>query len=492
MNDKSNINLENKISFLEAKIKILEEENKVFSDKAEQTFLINIIMEELQLIDKETELLDSLLERISILTSIPYCSYYELEGHCLLFKNCYASFSQEQVATHQIILNSEELKEIRNGYAIFNFKNRLSLLLKKYTGYKNLFLENVLLITTVLPNNKFGVFLFAVERCDSEILESFIMLLNHVVDIYLEKVGKLKLEDDLRQLNSELENLVEERTSKLKLSEEKFRQLFEYAGDGIFLWEVNSMDLTIKKCLAVNTQACFQLGYSKDELMSLTPKDFNVNKLDSTIKSILKSPKKNERFFFESEHIKKDGTTFPVEITSRFFKIDNKEMLLSVARDISLRKKEEENRKKIELELQQAHKMESLGTLAGGIAHDFNNLLAGISGSSSLIRLNKSLDNEVYKYLDRIDQCVKNSKELIEQILHFSRKSDSEIKNINLVKTVKEELKLIRASLPSSINIDLKFKNNSVNVNIDESNLSQILMNLCVKLLILWIIKVQY
>ena len=133
--------------------------------------------------------------------------------------------------------------------------------------------------------------------------------------------------------------------------------------------------------------------------------------------------------------------------------------------------------KQLESKLLQSYKMEAIGTLAGGIAHDFNNILAAVIGYSDLaltMTKNEHLQNTLIKVRKAADRAA----ELVKQILTFSRQTDQEVKPLLIKLVVKEALKLIRASIPSSIHIEQSLTTDSY-VMADPTQVHQIIMNLC-------------
>ncbi len=136
-------------------------------------------------------------------------------------------------------------------------------------------------------------------------------------------------------------------------------------------------------------------------------------------------------------------------------------------------------RKQLETRLRQSQKMEAIGTLAGGIAHDFNNILAAIIGNTELLQYQENIIGPERKKLDNIYAASQRAKDLVGQILLFSRKSEQECKPVALRVIVKETLKLLKASLPSTIEIRLLMTDESIQVLADPTQIHQILMNLC-------------
>lgn len=151
----------------------------------------------------------------------------------------------------------------------------------------------------------------------------------------------------------------------------------------------------------------------------------------------------------------------------------------SFSRDITESKKAEEEKKRLQAQLIQSQKMEAIGTLAGGIAHDFNNILGAILGYADMAREIASHDPLMSKYLDRIDQAGNRASDLVKQILAFSRQVES--KRISLVPAylVREAIKLLRPSLPSTILIKQNFDTSVWPIIADSTQVHQILINLC-------------
>ncbi len=138
-----------------------------------------------------------------------------------------------------------------------------------------------------------------------------------------------------------------------------------------------------------------------------------------------------------------------------------------------------EEREKLKAKLQHAQKMDSIGTLAGGIAHDFNNILSAIIGYADIALVDVPTKTSLYDNLQKILQAGDRAKDLVKQILAFSRQSELESKPIQIQPIVREVLKLLRASLPSTIEIRQDIQSDST-IMADSTQIHQVLMNLCV------------
>ncbi len=152
---------------------------------------------------------------------------------------------------------------------------------------------------------------------------------------------------------------------------------------------------------------------------------------------------------------------------------------LALKEDITERKRSEALKTHLESQLRQAQKMEGLGTLAGGIAHDFNNILGAIAGYNELARLDSQDRPEILESLEQIGKASVRAKDLVQQILAFSRQTKQERKPVRLQTIVKESLKLLRSTLPATIEILPEFPEEALVVMADPIQIHQVTMNLC-------------
>ena len=152
--------------------------------------------------------------------------------------------------------------------------------------------------------------------------------------------------------------------------------------------------------------------------------------------------------------------------------------VVMVVQDITAAKRAEEEKARLEEHLRQAQKMEAIGTLAGGIAHDFNNMLAVILGNAELA-LDDITDNDgPRRNIEQIVKASKRARDLVKQILTFSRKSEAGRNPLKLTPLIKETHKLLRGTLPSTIHMELDIRTASDTVAADPSQIQQVLMNL--------------
>jgi len=144
---------------------------------------------------------------------------------------------------------------------------------------------------------------------------------------------------------------------------------------------------------------------------------------------------------------------------------------ISISRDIT-------NEVNLEHQLRQAQKMEAIGTLAGGVAHDFNNILAAIMGYAEMALEDTPEGETIHRNMKKLLYAANRAKDLIRQILDFSRQSEQEKRTMSLCPLIKETVQLLRASLPSTISISHHFDVSSDGIQCDPTQIHQLLMNL--------------
>ncbi len=178
---------------------------------------------------------------------------------------------------------------------------------------------------------------------------------------------------------------------------------------------------------------------------------------------------------------RRDGTSVTVETNSHFYFDDNGNVagIEGTLRDITERKRAEEDRGKLESQLIQAQKMEAIGTLAGGIAHDFNNILSGIMGYSELSLKAVQDQPKVRQNMEQVLKAAERAKELVQQILAFSRKAAQEKKPVALSAVTGEVVRFMRASLPTTIEINPRIEDTADVILADPTQMHQVLMNIC-------------
>lgn len=184
----------------------------------------------------------------------------------------------------------------------------------------------------------------------------------------------------------------------------------------------------------------------------------------------------------EGECTRHDGRQVVVAWTFKpIFKGAQQDMqeILCIGNDVTELKKAADANRTLEIQLQQAQKMEAIGTLAGGIAHDFNNILTAIIGYAEIAKLRLPGESRARESLEEVLRASDRAKDLVGQILSFSRQGQQQLLPAQIGPIVKEALKLLRASLPSTIEINQNIDPDAGVVKADPTQIHQVLMNLC-------------
>jgi PAS domain S-box-containing protein len=260
---------------------------------------------------------------------------------------------------------------------------------------------------------------------------------------------------------------------KLKESEARFRQMFEHNGSVTLV-----VDPEKREIVSANNAAATFYGYSPEDLIGKPLAEINMNEPEDTEQDLNRALGEDLNYF-NFRHRLANGELRDVEVYSTPVVIDGKTRLLSTIHDITERKRAEKARIAMETQLRQSQKMEALGTLAGGIAHDFNNLLATILGNVVLGRQDMADNPEALLSLEEINKAAERARNLVQQILTFSRKRANQQVNQKLRPVLEEALKLLRSTLPSGIDLVAEFTDAPLTVCADANQIEQFLMNLC-------------
>ncbi len=174
-----------------------------------------------------------------------------------------------------------------------------------------------------------------------------------------------------------------------------------------------------------------------------------------------------------------DGITREINVYPIFDEAGEVVMITEHIRDITERKRAVEEKEKLKAQLHQAERMEAIGTLAGGIAHDFNNILAAIIGYTELAKTHMPEESQAEANLDEVLKAGNRAKDLVKQMLTFSRQRKAEPRPLEINSVIKETIKLLRASIPTTIEIRKNIAKEASKVMADPTQIHQVLMNLC-------------
>ncbi|MBF0287631.1 MAG: response regulator [SAR324 cluster bacterium] len=291
-----------------------------------------------------------------------------------------------------------------------------------------------------------------------------------------------RLESELEKYRKHLGEVAEQHSPELQVNNPKIqKEIIERERIGALAAAVEQLDeiviITDPEGVILYVNAAFEkvTGYSYEETIGQNPR-------------ILKSEKHEEGFYQEmwaelsqgkiwKGHLvnkRKDGTLYEEDMT--IVPIYDKEGTLTnyvgIKRDVTYEVQ-------LENKLRSSQKMEAIGTLAGGIAHDFNNILFAISSYATMGKKKTPADSRNKHYFEQIFNASSRAKDLIQQILTFSRQHEQQFQPVDITPLVKESMKLMRASLPTTIEINHKLEAQNTTLFADPTQIHQIIVNLC-------------
>ncbi|BAI80262.1 conserved hypothetical protein [Deferribacter desulfuricans SSM1] len=263
---------------------------------------------------------------------------------------------------------------------------------------------------------------------------------------------------------------------KLRKSEEKFRVAFYTSPDAV---NINRLEDGLY--VSLNKGFTDITGYTEEEVIGKTSKELNIWYDYKDREYLTKQLKENGIVRnYESRFRIKDGSIKYGLMSACIIEISGEKYILSITRDITDYKKAIEEKEKLQQQLFQAQRLESIGRLAGGIAHDFNNMLSIIYSYIQLAQMHLDEKSQVYSYINEIFRASERATDLVKQLLAFARKMPAQPKIINVNEIIFNMLKMLKRVIPESIELKFEPVDNNCFVKIDEVQLEQIITNLCV------------
>jgi PAS domain S-box-containing protein len=262
----------------------------------------------------------------------------------------------------------------------------------------------------------------------------------------------------------------------LRASEAQYRAIFNATTDALML---RSADFRI-----VDVNAAYEAmsGYSRAEVVGRASLTFSAEANTASRRALHERSLAGEAVRFEVEGRRKDGGTFITEVRAVPISHGGRPHVLQIAQDITERKRAEAEREALEAQLRQSQKMEAIGQLSGGIAHDFNNILQGILGNLVLAgeRQAELGDERLGRYLARAEQSAQRARDLIRQMLTFSRGQSGERRAVAPAVLAQDALRLLRPTLPATIALETQLDEHLPAALVDPVQLEQVLLNLCI------------
>ncbi|MDP1676458.1 MAG: response regulator [Bacteroidota bacterium] len=281
------------------------------------------------------------------------------------------------------------------------------------------------------------------------------------------------------ELNHALENLKQDIAKRKQAEQELLRLRFgiERSTDAIFVTD----HLGVIQFINPAFEQIY--GYNSHEAVGQTPRILKSDKNSLSYYTQLWNRLLSKKAFTsEIVNKTKDGRLIFVEISNNpiLDEQDNIIGFMGIHRDITLRKQSEEKEKNLESQLNQAQKLESIGTLASGIAHDFNSILSIILGHSTLLHLFKEDPQKLSQSIEAITKASQRGISLVKQLLTFARKSDALFETVYINDIIKEINKLLLDTINKTIVISTSLQLDLPAINADVTQIHQVLLNLCV------------
>lgn len=257
--------------------------------------------------------------------------------------------------------------------------------------------------------------------------------------------------------------------------DDRYKTMLESIQDGVFIVLDNKLQYA-------NEALARMIGYTPDEI---TGRDFNDFIAPEYLDFVNERYKRriagyDEVNQYDTALLHKNGEDrILVTFHTGIMDYQGQKAGTGTVKDISELKKTEQEKNELTSRLQQSQKMEAIGTLAGGIAHDFNNILGAILGFTELSLMKINHKDPIKGHLEQIMTAGARAKELVQQILSFSRRGEQHFKPTNLAELVDEAMNLIRASLPSTIEIKIYIQDSNIYVPAESTKIHQVIMNLC-------------
>jgi len=262
----------------------------------------------------------------------------------------------------------------------------------------------------------------------------------------------------------------------LRASEEQYRAVFNASADALVLWNSRS------ERVDVNPAYERMYGYSRDEVLA----GARARELDAGHRhlqaQIIDRTLVGETFHGELETIRRSGERFPIEVRTIPIQHRGEPHVLAMIRDLTESRRVERERVQLEAQLRQAQKMEAIGQLTGGIAHDFNNLLTSIMGYVTLAGGRDAAlgDDRLAGYLAQAQRSCERARDLILQMLMFSRGHRGSPRAVSLASVVQGALSTLEAGMPDTLEFNVQVDESAGPVHADPAQVEQVLLNLCI------------
>ncbi len=276
-----------------------------------------------------------------------------------------------------------------------------------------------------------------------------------------------------------LQDVTERKKNEDKINEQQllFETMFNTISEGAIITNLN------REIILANKGMETTFGYKSDDIIGKSTQILYAdnNRYKQTGKDVFNKESLSSDKQYIEYYKHKDNRVFPGETFGAKLFDNNGNWIgnIGIMRDISERKQAEKEKEKLWDQLKQAQKMEAIGTLAGGIAHDFNNILGVIMGYTELTMEDHADNQEIIYNLKSVMNASMRAKDMVGQILAFSRKSDQKMEPVHVSRLIKEVITFLRSSIPTTIEIKYDIEKELDLILGNATQINQVLMNLC-------------
>jgi PAS domain S-box-containing protein len=262
----------------------------------------------------------------------------------------------------------------------------------------------------------------------------------------------------------------------LRASEEQYRAVFNASADALVLWNSRAERVDVnpayERLYSYSRNAVIDGERTRD-----LPDEYREQQSRIIAATLAGAP-----YVGELETVRRNGERFPIEVRTIPIRHRGEPHVLAMIRDLTERRRVEQEREQLEAQLRQAQKMEAIGQLTGGIAHDFNNLLTSIMGYIVLAgdRESALADSRLSGYLAQALRSCERARDLIQQMLTFSRGRRGSPRAASLAAVVQGLLPTLRAGLPDTLELGIETDESVPPVLVDPAQVEQVLLNLCI------------
>ncbi len=444
---------ESHIQYLEERLQYLEEVNRFTLDTLEMAASLGDFQTSINKLQEPSLIIDETRSRIQRLIHFQALAFFLVDeaDNDFFLASC-------KPKHYSLYLKNEVEFLIHNQTFAWALREKRPVIIST-RDYK----KQIVLHVMTTSSRARGMFAGLLRRGKTNIPDTALSLLSIVLLNSSNALESFELYKMIREINKNLEK------------KENYRILFEAAPDGVEVLDVRG---NIVDC---NKTDQLLLGYSHAEIIGNHTTAFFSEASRPFFEKKSQTLRDTGYVEGEVELVHSDGSIISVWRKEKAIYDENGSLVGSVIynRDISLRKHAEEEKRKLEAQLQRAQKMEAIGTLAGGIAHNFNNLLMGIMGKTSLMLLETDSTHPNYERLKGIGKSIRSGSNLTRQLLGYARKGGYEIRPISLNQLVKDTSNTFGIT-KKEIRVHQELAKDLFGIKADRGQIEQILMNLYV------------